>query len=234
MIRFRGVYPCYDDSIILTGCENGIMPNITYESIKIPHRPGIISASKTHDERAIKLTFELCGHTAERNARLGAALAHWAESENDAQFVFDEQPDRFYLARLTSASPVDYAAESPEVELVFTCANPYGFSVKPLSALVGETIFYNGNVATWPTLTYTADKAITSARWSDGKGVIQLDYDIPKGHEIIIDNANRLITDNGTPVMQHLSLYSDWLRLERGVNTITGTGGTVSWREVYL
>ncbi len=237
MMRLNGVYPAYDDSILLVGLQNKILPNINYTSQKIPGQQGIIGISKTHDERIIIPTYQLNGKTEEKNMELTAALALWAESNTAGQIVLDKMPDRFYMGILTNTTDPEYTEDWPEVTLTFTCANPYAYSIAQHSAAVGDVIDYQGTVAVYPMIVFTPESDLTSAQWSDGTRTLIIndaDYTMQAGHKIVIDCANRLITDNGVSIMAYKTLLSDWLYMARGINTITGPGGTVKWRNVYL
>lgn len=236
MIKFRGVYPAYDDSIILKAAVNPIMPTIGHDSIKIPGRVGVLSHNKTHDEREISLTYELNGKSAARNAALAAQLARWAESEAAGQMVFDEATDRYYLARLIDTTPPDYAQPFPTVTLKFLCANPYAFAKTESSANVGELITYGGDVRAYPLITYAPTTAKAGAYWIIGTMRLTIDssYTIHAGHTIKVDNASHLITDNDTNIMRYMTVASNWLYIERGGITVQGTGGVVTWRNIYL
>lgn len=236
-MRFRGTYPAYDDTILCVGVTNPMMPDIEYEAQKIPQRAGALGIAKTHGVRQIVATYQLNGKSAARNMALAAALALWAESDTAGQIVLDDAPDRFYLGILTDTSKPDYAQDWPEITLTFTCANPYAYSLTQHTANVGETIDYTGSVAVWPTLTFTPEQDLPSGQWGDGTRVLLIrdeEYLLRAGHTFVIDCANRYITEDGVSAMAHLSLLSDWLQLRRGINTITGPGGTVKWRDAYL
>jgi predicted phage tail component-like protein len=237
MIRFRGVRPAYDDSIILIAANNPLSPEIEYTSQKIPLRPGVFGVDRTHNARVIDLTFELNGKSATRNALLAAQLIKWADSDADGQLIFDEQPDRYYQAILTSVGKINYAAAFPEVNMTFTCANPYGFAAKESTAAVGMSFIYSGDAKVYPVIEHTPESNISSAQWSDGTRIMRIQdsgYTITSGHVIKVDNATRVVTDNGSSIMQHITLLSDWLYLKKGENTIQGTGGVVKWRDIYL
>ncbi len=235
MIKFRGTYPAYDDGIILTSASNPILPEIDHDEVKIPHRAGIIELWKSHNAREISLKYELNGKSAARNAALAAQLARWAESTEAGQMVFDEMPDRFYLARLISATAPDYAQPFPTVTLKFLCANPYAFATQESSANVGSLIIYEGDVRAYPLITYTTTANQNGALWQCGAMRLEISgYTIPAGHTVTIDNANHLITDNGVNIMRYLALASDWIYIERGGVTINGTGGVITWRNIYL
>jgi predicted phage tail component-like protein len=237
MIRFQGTYPAYDESILLVGLQNEIIPEIEYTSQKIPQRAGVLGISKTHNVRTLAATYQLNGKSAARNMSLAAALAQWADSEAAGQLVLDETPDRFYFGILTNASKPDYAQEWPEVTLTFTCANPYAYSMEQHSANVGETIDYQGSVPVWPTIEYTPGSNLAQAQWTDGTRTLTIsdpEYTLRAGHRIAMDCANRLATDNDVSIMAYITLFSDWLYMKRGPNTITGPGGVVKWRNVYL
>lgn len=236
MITFRGVRPYYGDDAFLLSCRVQQIPTIENEKTIIPQRPGVLSSQKMHRERMIYLSFELLGHGAKRNAEIAESIAIWAETTGDERFVLDEMPDRFFLARLDEASEVDYAEEYPTFDLSFVCSNPYAYSIDGYSEKVGETIAYYGTVAAWPCIRFTPDFDTPAPTWSDGTRIIAFDSDYTAlaGHEIVIDCANRYATDNGNSIMQHLSITSDWLKLERFSNRITGSGGRVEWRNAYL
>lgn len=234
MIRYRGVYPVNDQSIILTNLQMTPMPEIEYTTAKVPQMPGLISVDKTHNSRTISLTFQLNGKTPAENMALMALLASWAESAYEEQLILDERPDVYYLATLTETDETDLAEMWPEVTLTFTCPYPYALSVAVKSAQVGAALTYGGDIPAWPTITFQPAAATVNPQWSNGAQIITLDYTVPAGHIVIIDNAKHKITDNGESAMQHLSLLSDWIPLNKGQNIITGPGGLVEWREVRL
>lgn len=236
MITFRGVYPASDDSLILTAAANPILPAIGHSSIKIPQRAGVLFHDKTHDEREISLTYELNGKSAARNAALAAQLADWAESAVAGQLVFDEMPDRFYLAILTDATPPNYADAFPSITLKFLCADPYAYALIESTANMGGTINYLGTARAYPIITYQPEEAQPGGYWQIGSKRVTLssDYTIASGHTISIDSANRLITDNGANILRYMTIASDWLCIERGGMKTSGTGGVITWRNTYL
>lgn len=234
MIRYRGTYPANDQSILLTNLNISPMPEIVYTAAKIPQMAGLLPIDKTHNARTINATFQLNGRTPDENEALSVQLARWAESAYEEQLTLDERPGFYYLATLTGATEADLAEMWPEVTLTFTCPYPYALSSAIKDMAIGNPFTYAGDIRAWPTITFLATQAKTGAQWSNGKGIITLDYTILAGHTVIIDNAKHLITDNGESVLQHLSLLSDWLYLDPGGNTVTGPGGLVQWREVCL
>ena len=236
MITFRGVRPYYGDDAFLTSCKVRPIPEIEHETVIIPSRPGVLTVSKMHRARMIEVSFELLGHSAEKNAQIAESISVWAETTGDERFIFDETPDRFYLAKLVDSSDVDYAEECPTLDLSFICVNPYAYSIDLKAADVGETIIYQGTVATWPCIRFTPETDTNAPTWTDGKRTISFDsdYTAAAGHEIVIDCANKRCTDNGVSIMQYLSISSDWLVLERFENKIDGSGGRVEWRNAYL
>lgn len=236
MITFQGVRPYYGDDAFLISCRVQPIPTIENEKVTIPLRPGVISSQKIHRERRIHLSFELLGHNAKRNAEIAQSIALWAETSSDEQFVLDEQPDRFYLAKLDESGEVDYAEEYPVYDLTFVCSNPYAYSIDTYSGNVGGAIAYSGTVAAWPCIRFIPEADVNAPTWSDGARIISFDadYTARAGHEIVIDCANRCAIDNGESIMQHLAITSDWLKLECGDNQIVGSGGIVEWRNVYL
>lgn len=236
MITFRGVRPYYGEDAFLKSCRIDSLPSIENETAIIPHRPGVLNVSKIHRERSINLEFDIRGRTPSKNGQIVESIIRWAETDTDERFIADEFPDRFFLARLTSADDPDYAEEFPTLKLAFTCANPYGYSLNEYSEAVGETIAYYGTVAYWPTITFTPTVDTPGPHWSDGTRFLtfESDYVAKAGHEIVIDCANRVCTDNGDSIMEYLNLNSDWLKLERFENKIQGTGGRVLWRCAFL
>lgn len=236
MITFRGVRPYYGNDAFLLSCAVEPVPKIEHETVIIPGRPGVLTTHKIHRERHIRLSFELLGHSAERNASIAEAIAVWAETTGDERLILGETPDRFYLAKLHESGEVDYAEEYPTFDLSFICANPYAYSIESFSEKVGETIAYYGTVAVWPCIRFVPDADVNAPTWSDGTRMIAFDsdYTAMAGHEILIDCANKVCTDNGESIMEHLSIMSDWLKLERLENMITGSGGYVEWRNAYL
>lgn len=236
MITFRGIRPYYGDDAFLSSCRIQAMPTIENSTAIIPYRPGVLNVSKMHRERKINLSFELLKRDARKNAEVVEQIIRWAESSGDEQFIADEYPDRFFLARMVSADTPDYAETHPTLSLEFLCANPYGYSIEEYSDYVGSTFIYLGSVATWPVIRFKPSTDTENLRWTDGTRTILFDpaYKAQAGHEIVIDCARRICTDNGASIMEHLQLASDWLKIDRHENRITGSGGLVEWRHVFL
>lgn len=237
MIKYKGVYPAVDDSIILTRCLIHPISNITQDTIKIPGRPGVLHVNRSHSERPIELSFELNAKTSKQNAALAAHLSDWAESTTPQQLIPDEQPDRYYLAQLESMSAPDLAEPFPVITVRFVCADPYAYSLAERSMSVGNPMVNDGNVHVRPVIRFTPSALHVGATWSlNGRSISILGYSIQPGHTIIIDCVNRVITDNGQAdaIMQKLSLTSDWLELAPGSNDISGPGGVATWRDAWL
>ena len=235
MIRYKGTYPAYDDSIILTKLECPALPSVQHDTVRIPCRPGNILTAHNHGERKIRATFELNGKNAMRNATLAAQLIKWAASSEPAQLILDETPDRYFLAQLTDATAPDYAAQYPTITLTFTCDNPYSFALEWSAEQVGREFWYLGTVAVWPVIVLQPQSKVENPSWSANGRMIELSgLTIVPGDDLIIDNANRKITINGQNAMPYLTLDSDWLYMHPGITKIEGSCGKVVWRDVYL
>lgn len=237
MIQFRGAKPAADDRIILTSFRKSPVPTIESEHLRIPGRPGILLMDRRHAERIITATFELNGKSAAANEALAVQLARWAESSAPGQLVHPERPEAFYLAQLAGMSEPDLAEAFPTIDVDFICADPYAYSLAEQSAQVGTSFTVQGDVPALPVITLVPTSNLAGGIWVLGGQTISiLGYTLQAGHSIVIDCAKRVITDNGQPdaIMQKLSLQSDWITLSPGSRSITGPGGTITWRTTWL
>lgn len=238
MIKLNGIAASYSDEILLIGLEIAPFPTRRSLETSIPLRAGAIYIGYSYEPRPIKATFALHGKSAERNAELAHALAVWASGDKAQQLIVDETPDRYYLAETESIDEIDYAEQFPELRIQFKCMNPFAYSLESREALPGDTFYYHGDVETEPVIQYVPAADVQGATWrlNDRQMEITEQQTIPSGHTILVDCANKIVTDNGdSTIMKHLSLYSDWLRIRPGANTFQGAEGSkLQYRECYL
>lgn len=126
---------------------------ITYET---GVRDGSALQSKRYPARSIIVTYQI---KAESNEEFRAAYNKLASilDVEEAQLIFNDEPDKFFTGTLSTFGEVTPGANSVVGEFEFLCADPFKYSVAEYEAeptLIDNSflIDYNGTYKAYPTL----------------------------------------------------------------------------------
>lgn len=170
------------------------------------------------------------------------------ETSGDRGFkklVFDSLSDRYFLARLASASPPALEATTADLTLVFRCADPFAYATNESTA-TGTTpvVFTTGGTYPMDPIidivasgAYTGNVTITDAYGS----VLTWNGTLAGGNTLRIDSTTYRVFKNGTVSMAGVQAASVWPRLKAGVSNTISIGGlaaitstTVTYRNRWL
>lgn len=122
--------------LILEHRHVALIPKTRDRAVMIPGRPGSHDFGTELGERSILIDGYISQTT---NANLEAAvpaIASLFDPTNEAgsdrgykQLIFDTQPDRYYLAKLTGEPQVDRNATTATLTLQLRCADPFAYAL---------------------------------------------------------------------------------------------------------
>ena len=166
--------------------------------------------------------------------RMAAALL----PGSPAMLVLDDEPERSYMAVVSSCDDLSSLGPSGSFRVEFTAHDPIAYG-NDLSADVSPamSVMVDGTYETRPVFRLKSTSGGSSrvkVANQDTGAFVQLDAAANQGASVIIDMEDETVTVNGNPCP--VTLSSDFFALDPGLNHIqvTGATGTVEWTERWL
>lgn len=98
---------------------------IKRELLKVPHRPGGFLLGTTTEERRIDVPFVIKAKNQSDLQKIKEDLADWLITDQPCELIFDDEPDRTYLAILDGALDLQELVYKGKGTLTFICPMPY-------------------------------------------------------------------------------------------------------------
>jgi predicted phage tail component-like protein len=206
-------------------------------------------ANDTYQLRQITMKIQYIGTDYYELRTRARQIAAWLYSDSWEQLIFDDEDDKYYLAKVTDEIELESLWESGSADIVFDC-QPFAIGVDLGAAswatLPGTQVTANpGTIKTNKTSPLGSVFTITLvAAWTafsvscNGR---TLTVNTPGSGTVVIDNVKMEVTLNGVNIFNQLSgNVSDFLEIIPGNNSIliTGTGlsgtATVSYTALHI
>ncbi len=113
--------------IIVTSVQRDILPKITSRTITIPGRPGAYYTDSEYDMRQIRVEIVFLEKSLTDIRTKVRDIAAWLKPEVLKPLVFDDEPDKTYLAVLSEGSEIEEIVYTGKGEITFICPDPYAF-----------------------------------------------------------------------------------------------------------
>lgn len=166
--------------------------------------------------------------------RIAAALM----PDSPALLVLDDEPERGYMAVVSSMDDLSSLGPSGSFRVEFTAYDPIAYgNDSSADASPAMSVMVDGTFETRPVfrLKSTAGGSSRVKVANHGTGAfVQLDAAANQGATVVIDMDAETVTVNGN--LCPVTLSSDFFALSPGLNDIrvTGATGTVEWTERWL
>lgn len=98
---------------------------IKRELLKVPHRPGGYLLNTTTEERRIDVPFVIKAKNQSDLQKIKEDLADWLITDQPCELIFDDEPDRTYLAILDGTLDLAEFVYKGKGTLTFICPMPY-------------------------------------------------------------------------------------------------------------
>ncbi|MHA1302199.1 MAG: distal tail protein Dit [Candidatus Heimdallarchaeaceae archaeon] len=225
--------------------------------IDIPKVPGLTQLFKKFTKREIKVRGMLHGTNHEDLIAKIENFSAFLFSEDDEQLIFNNQPDRFYLAQHIKSIELIRNPTFALLELQFTCNDPFGYAITADSdtqsgITVKDTtwdITNSGQYWAFPVITITFNQVQTHI-YLQNNNISGNRFDISKsfgpGNILEVDSKNMTIKLNSAHSPAGFGdggeSRADFILLKKGLNQMQiGTDDasidvdvTITFRKVYL
>lgn len=212
-------------------------------------RPGVYDYRTEYDKRMVSVSLAAIGNTrADLLSAMHAFAALLDPAKGYQQLIFDDEPDRYYLAKFTSSGN---GAQQPfltfqklmgQIQIGFKCADPFIYSTTSQhiqwdAPYQGQTtLINNGSVACPVVITIRMPNNPSLQFPSTGLGTTNLNEisdvtltingvsvtyagTIGPNDTVVIDTGNYTVTLNGQNALQYWQ--GDFPQLAPGSNTVT-------------
>lgn len=139
-----------------------LLPAIRENTIEVPGRPGVYDFGFEFGAREITVPFSFVAGSREQLSSTLRTLAAWLGQNQPKVLAFDDEPDKFYYARLAGPVDIERFAEYGEGEITFFCADPFAYSTaeKTYTFSNSVTVENNGSADVFPTLDISVTTSI--------------------------------------------------------------------------
>lgn len=143
---------------------------------------------------------------------------------NVSELIFNEQPGKFYNARVDRGLDINDVFTHGETQITFYASDPkkYDVELSKTAQVVGEVAVNYDGLETTPVVIdveFTQDTAKPFIKHVESGLEVALEGQFKTGDRLVVDTGNRSVLLNGNNIKNRLMFKSSWLILESGVNT---------------
>lgn len=225
------------------------LPPIRQRSIEVPGRPGAISFGTEYGPRPLELPCVFKGSSrTDTLGKIHQIAVTFDPSKGPKRLVFDEAPDKYYLAQLTDQLEIQQTWTVGEFTLKFVCNDPFAYTDDTSATDLGTNprtivVNNNGDLTSYPVFTIQnrcGNVVLTNA--TTGKS-LTYGNSIATGQTLVIDMAKLQVTLNELNDMPNVTAGDFW-SLAPGANNLSINSGapsdgaltviTVDWSHKFL
>jgi predicted phage tail component-like protein len=214
-------------------------PNDVY--LQVPNRDGSYLFNRGLLDRTIKVDCSIFATSMTQLRLLVRDISAWLFTQQRAQLIFDDEPDKYYMAKYEGAIGLNQITTDGEFSLIFRC-EPHAYSLTPKTQnFVSDAISITnaGTAPTFPKFTVTFTAPATEFKLWFGNYYVRVVRNFVIGDVLVIDNSISKITVNGLNAMASLDLNSRFFSVGSGSNTLNVTptavaNTTITMKERWL
>lgn len=211
--------------------------------------PGQYDFETQHDRRMITLTLTMLSEISRErlidNIRKFAALID--PTKGYKQLIFDDEPDKYYLAKYTSSGNgaqqpfVTYEQWMGHVQIGFKCNDPFAYGIFPkepsfsVSANQEVDVLNNGTYDTPLQISVTSDSNLSDFEIDLNGELMRFTGTLPAGRVLKIDTGEMTYYMDQDNALQYWA--GEFPNLKPGVNTLSANKDMnlgLSYRERWL
>lgn len=115
--------------LFLKSVDRSLFPELMPRILEIPGRHGVMDFYENrYSVRLIKISFTLVKTTLVELRTEARNIASWLNSDEWERLIFDDEPDKFYLARVYDSISLNNVLSTGEFNITFYC-QPFAYSV---------------------------------------------------------------------------------------------------------
>lgn len=199
-----------------------MLPSNANVHVDVPGRDGSLFVSSSVRDRFIEVEFFYIGDM--RNRRLKAReLAAWLYSRKRERLIFDDEPDKFYLAEVSQEINLEDSFSTSEFTVVFRC-EPFAYGEEQEETFVDDvvTVENEGTIEAFPRFITTFTNAANEWKVSLGNKFVRVLRSFEVGDVLEVDCSTGKISINGTNNISYLDWQnSEFFALLPGENDLT-------------
>lgn len=219
----NGVHSSTYKTIILSK-NRTVLPKVNDAYLQIPGRDGSYLFNRELEDRYIEIG---CGVVRSLAVDLRSAIrsiAAWLYSPQKVKLIFDDEPDKYYMAKYYGAIGLDQRQtfSSGEFIVIFRC-EPYAYSIQSTQTQSSDSVFLfpafpapaglgvsnPGTASVYPKFTVTFTAPATEYKLLlVGANYVRVVRNFIVGDVLVIDHALSKVTVNGINAMANLDLSS--------------------------
>lgn len=217
-----------------------LLPGTRDNDLEIAGLDGALDFGRELQPRNIRAQFLIRRDTPAELFQYARAVAAWLNVREPKQFIYDHEPDKFYLVRPQGGVSFDrILATGGLCDVTFIAHDPYAYAVNTKNATEFPAV-NSGTVPCPCVITATMTEAATSLRIElDTGDYIELERPLAAGDVVHIDTAQRTVHVNGADARDSVTIRSrPGLLLPVGNFTLTAnpasTEISIEYRERWI
>jgi len=214
---------CSEFGLAVKSKNRQLLPTSNDIYVDIPGRHGSFHFPGELQDRIIELECAFVGTSRENLREKARQIAAWLYTKERAILSFDDEPGRYYMAKLDGAIDPEQLSVLATFSLSFRCEPlAYGAEVEADFASDQATINNPGSFEALPSFTVTFTSSANEWRVALGAKYVRVIHNFQAGDVLEISNATGLVLINGARALDKLDWqYSEFFTLLPGVNTLS-------------
>jgi predicted phage tail component-like protein len=156
---FNNIHSSSIVGLIFRSKNRQILPSTQDVYLEIPQRDGSYLFAGAENDRIIEVEITITANTIQERQQRARQLAAWLRTKERKKLIFDDEPDKYYLAKVSSQVDFETVVKLGKALILFRCL-PYAYSeVNTLETTVTNSnpifVFNNGNTETPQEITVT-------------------------------------------------------------------------------
>lgn len=247
-ITYHGKHSLADFNIITKTIDRPILPQKRKNELVIPGRNGSYDFSNdTYDDLLIPVLLQYVGTSFQDLKSQIRSIAVWLNQTDYSQLIFDDEPDKYYLAKVYDKISSESLLElipAGKATVNFSC-HPFAYGAEEVGTFVNDalTVANAGDLIVFPWFVVTFTGSCSEWKVINAVGnFIRIVHSFVLGDTLEINCITGAIYHNGLYAMNLLDWQNsrmDLFKLNPGNNnlTITPTGKSntiIHWIPQYL
>lgn len=231
VVTFNGI--ALPQWVKVTGINFPVLPTIDVRESIIPRRYGNVDNGVKFGGKTIKLAVMILLGEKDNLQDRADELKAWLRGDNwkPSKLIFDEQPDRYMLARVSNEVDIEDLFFVGTGEIEFYSANPLKYSLQETTETGnsnGVSLPYVGLEKAPTVISVEITQACTdlSISHKETGNQIYLRGNFNSGQTVVVDSNRKLVQVDGITANTLLDFTSRWIYVEHGANTITSSSLT--------
>lgn len=218
-----------------------LLPGVRDGLIEIPGMDGAYDMGADREPLRFTVYFLIRRDTPGEMLQSARSVAAWLNVREPRQFIRNQEPDKFYMARLQGTAGMDrILASGGYCSVPFIAPDPYAYAVTAKTVTFplepGVKAVNAGSTACPCTIAATLDDDVDFLKitLAETGEFIHLNRALSAGDEILIDTGQRLVAVNGADARADVTYLSSYFMLPPGEFTLISDPDiplTVTFRE---